>query len=291
MKGFLNRKVSIGSILLVAFILVFSATAIAAYSTTVQATLSPDVTLSFNGQEQTLRNANNEVVYPIIYEGSTYLPVRSIANLFGADIDWIDSTRTVSITGADRAADTDYGQLTGRWQFQSGDYIYFFGRDSDIEFFPDWTVFEYGYEEAGEYIMGAGGQFFVIGELGGFHRFEYSVSGDRLTITDRDGDSAVYSRTQSLPARNISELAGMWRFQSGVYIYFFGMDSDVEFFADGTAFGYEFAERVAVTMIGSGQFVIRGYEGGILTFSYTLSENRLTITDVDGDTAVFERVR
>ncbi len=42
--------------------------------------------LSFCGEKQQMLNEIGETVYPISCEGTTYLPVRAICNLFDIDI-------------------------------------------------------------------------------------------------------------------------------------------------------------------------------------------------------------
>ncbi len=60
-----------------------------------EAYLKPDVTIMYYFEAQTFKNVVGDTVYPIIYNGSTYLPLRSIAELVGIDIGWENSTRTV----------------------------------------------------------------------------------------------------------------------------------------------------------------------------------------------------
>ena len=64
-------------------------------SQTVQAVLDPDIQLVYNGKTQTLTDANGALVYPIIYQGSTYLPVRAVAGIFGEKVDWDAATKSV----------------------------------------------------------------------------------------------------------------------------------------------------------------------------------------------------
>jgi len=61
----------------------------------VQVYLKPDVNIIVDGQEKIFCDVNNEVVYPIIYNGSTYLPVRAISGLMGENIEWDAYSKTV----------------------------------------------------------------------------------------------------------------------------------------------------------------------------------------------------
>ena len=48
---------------------------------------------------QTFYNVNGDEVHPILYSGTTYLPVRAIGELMGKNVNWDASTRTVSLSG------------------------------------------------------------------------------------------------------------------------------------------------------------------------------------------------
>jgi hypothetical protein len=45
-----------------------------------------------------LRDATGNRIAPILYDGTTYLPIRSIAQIFGCGVDWNNGTRTVMLT-------------------------------------------------------------------------------------------------------------------------------------------------------------------------------------------------
>ena len=67
----------------------------------ITALLSYDVKVEYDGKAQTFKDANNKKVYPIMYNGTTYLPVRAVANLFNVPVDWNSETQTV-ILGYDK---------------------------------------------------------------------------------------------------------------------------------------------------------------------------------------------
>jgi ribosomal protein S19 len=83
-------------------------TAVVFGATTVTATLSPDITVRFDWKTQVLWDGNGAPIYPILYEGSTYLPVRAVSNMAGLVVNWVDSTRTVELStdAVQEAADT-----------------------------------------------------------------------------------------------------------------------------------------------------------------------------------------
>jgi len=62
---------------------------------TISAYLTYNVTVKLDGQTQTMYDANGMRVYPINYQGTTYLPIRAVSNMLGIDVDWDGQTRTV----------------------------------------------------------------------------------------------------------------------------------------------------------------------------------------------------
>ncbi len=59
--------------------------------------LKPDVTVELNNIKQVFYDSMGIVVYPIIYNGSTYLPVRAISGLMNEPIEWDGASKTVFI--------------------------------------------------------------------------------------------------------------------------------------------------------------------------------------------------
>lgn len=88
------------SVLTLALVLVlvfsFAAGAAAAGTLeTISAYLNYGITIKYNGEEQMLKDANGSRVYPITYNGTTYLPVRAVSNMLGINVDWDGATQTV----------------------------------------------------------------------------------------------------------------------------------------------------------------------------------------------------
>lgn len=54
-----------------------------------------NIKILIDGVEYTAYDANGEVVEPFIYNGTTYLPVRGIANAFDKEVEWEPQTSTV----------------------------------------------------------------------------------------------------------------------------------------------------------------------------------------------------
>lgn len=66
----------------------------------VTAQLRPDITIIIDGTQRDFYNAGGQEVHPILYNGTTYLPVRAIGELMGKNVDWNQSTKTVTLSGA-----------------------------------------------------------------------------------------------------------------------------------------------------------------------------------------------
>lgn len=64
---------------------------------TIQAELHKDLTIIVDGEKQAFEDANGATVYPIMYNGTTYLPVRAIGNLMGKNVGWDEATQTITL--------------------------------------------------------------------------------------------------------------------------------------------------------------------------------------------------
>ena len=56
-----------------------------------------NIKILIDGKEYQPTDANGDVVEPFIYNGTTYLPVRAIANAFDKEVDWEAQTSTVTL--------------------------------------------------------------------------------------------------------------------------------------------------------------------------------------------------
>jgi len=59
--------------------------------------LKPDITVELNGVRKIFKDVKGEAVYPVIYNGSTYLPVRAASSLMKEPIEWDSGSKTVFI--------------------------------------------------------------------------------------------------------------------------------------------------------------------------------------------------
>ena len=67
----------------------------------IKAYLNSGITIKYNNEAQTMTDAGGNTVYPITYNGSTYLPVRAISNILGVGVDWDQATQTVLLGKTD----------------------------------------------------------------------------------------------------------------------------------------------------------------------------------------------
>ncbi|MBS6641392.1 MAG: hypothetical protein KH295_10110 [Clostridiaceae bacterium] len=54
------------------------------------AELSPEITVSVDGQRQTFRNQDGDIIYPLFFSDAVYLPLRSIGELTGYEVTWYE---------------------------------------------------------------------------------------------------------------------------------------------------------------------------------------------------------
>lgn len=52
-----------------------------------------------------MADVNGNPVYPLLYNGTTYLPIRAVSNMLGLNVDWDGATQTV-LLGKSSTSDT-----------------------------------------------------------------------------------------------------------------------------------------------------------------------------------------
>jgi hypothetical protein len=101
----MKRKI-LATVLTVALTAALTLAALAATGAVqITATLDSGVTIQLNGQPQTMTDAGGNPVYPIMYNNTTYLPVRAVSEMLSLSVDWNADTRTV-VLGKGEVNDT-----------------------------------------------------------------------------------------------------------------------------------------------------------------------------------------
>lgn len=104
----MKKKITKILCLLLAFALCFGIGATAAVHTLlpIQADLNYDIHIFLNGTEQKMFDANGKRVYPISYEGTTYLPIRAVSSMLGVNVDW-DAENYAVLLSSGKATSAD----------------------------------------------------------------------------------------------------------------------------------------------------------------------------------------
>ena len=68
----------------------------------IKAQIRQDFTVVIDGEIKNFKNAQGEAVYPVLYNGTTYLPVRAIGELMGKEVIWYESEKKIVLS--DKAA-------------------------------------------------------------------------------------------------------------------------------------------------------------------------------------------
>jgi len=86
-------------LLFAAAILAISATAAAqTRNRNITALMNYELTIRLDGEALTLRDVSGNEVQPLTFEGTTYLPLRALAEIVGLEVDWDAATQTVLLT-------------------------------------------------------------------------------------------------------------------------------------------------------------------------------------------------
>ena len=92
----MKKKVVVSVILSAIIVASMSIGAFAAENLTViSAYLNHAIKVTLDGEQLDLRDAQGNKVTPITYQGSTYLPVRAVAEAAGINVEWDGATQTV----------------------------------------------------------------------------------------------------------------------------------------------------------------------------------------------------
>lgn len=68
---------------------------------TITAVVNKEIKITWNGESFVPRDDDGSVLYPIIYKGRSYLPVKYVAEKAGVTVDWDSNSKTIKLTQAD----------------------------------------------------------------------------------------------------------------------------------------------------------------------------------------------
>ena len=85
--------------------------------------IHPDFTIVVDDTVRSFTDAQGKAVYPVLYQGTNYLPVRAIGELMGKSVSWNGATRTITLTGDSLVMDADTFGPSGTTSGNSGSVI------------------------------------------------------------------------------------------------------------------------------------------------------------------------
>lgn len=94
---FMKKKwIAIGTTLVMTAAMAMPVMAAIVYET---ARLRPDFTIVIDGEEKNFKRSNGSAAFALVYEGSTYLPLRAIGEAIGRNVNWDEDTKTITLEG------------------------------------------------------------------------------------------------------------------------------------------------------------------------------------------------
>ena len=101
-----KKKMIVAIVLCCCMVLGIAGVAVAANGiVTVNAELRPDFRIMIDGAERTFYDATGTEVQPLLYHGTTYLPVRAIGELMGKTVSWDQTQKLVTLSGGTQVAE------------------------------------------------------------------------------------------------------------------------------------------------------------------------------------------
>lgn len=94
----MRNKRFIAGALVVLMVISFAGTVSASFGKRTVELNYRDIKITLNGEEVEPKDSEGKVVEPFIIDGTTYLPVRAVADALGLNVDWDGKTSTVILT-------------------------------------------------------------------------------------------------------------------------------------------------------------------------------------------------
>ena len=155
-----------------------------------------NIKIKLNGQEVKPKDANGNYVEPFIIDGTTYLPVRAVANALGISVNWDGNTNSVLLSNQSAesvATGFDASKVASelkvikeyRWEGYSTDYLAIILKNESAYTvsprvqisFKDKNGAVVGAENKTEYAFGPGSEMaFIFSNDEAFDSYEYIIS-------------------------------------------------------------------------------------------------------------------
>jgi len=106
-----KRWIAMGTTLVMIVAMAFPAMAAAKYET---ARLRPDFTIVIDGKEKNFKRSDGSAAFALVYEDSTYLPLRAIGEALGKNVNWDEDTKTITLEGKRETKDSSNKDVEGK---------------------------------------------------------------------------------------------------------------------------------------------------------------------------------
>ena len=78
------------------------------------ARLRPDFTITIDGKDKNFKRSDGSAAFALVYEGSTYLPLRAIGEAIGRNVNWDEDTKTITLEGKREVKDSSNKAVEGK---------------------------------------------------------------------------------------------------------------------------------------------------------------------------------
>lgn len=106
-----KKWIALGTTLVMTAAMAMPAMAAIDYET---ARLRPDFTIVIDGKEKNFKRADGSAAFALVYEDSTYLPLRAIGEALGKNVNWDEDTKTITLEGKREAEDSSNKAVDGK---------------------------------------------------------------------------------------------------------------------------------------------------------------------------------
>ena len=99
-----NKILAVISIVCVIITLATVTLAVTSGLEEIKAYLNHDIKVYYNGELKRMYDVNGKEVFPVSYQGTTYVPIRAVSNMIGLNVDWDGATKSVLLgkTGVEK---------------------------------------------------------------------------------------------------------------------------------------------------------------------------------------------